>query len=110
MLKKHQAITMETKMKIIKRVESGEKMVDITHSYNMSHSTTGTILKNEDKIMEHVTSAVPIMSTIILKKHGKVMEEMEKLLSVWVQDQHQHRVSLSLMLIQERAKRLYEHL
>ena len=32
--KKHQAITTETKVKIIERMERGEKMVDITHSYN----------------------------------------------------------------------------
>ena len=32
--KKHQAITMETKVKIIETVERGEKMVDIAHSYN----------------------------------------------------------------------------
>ena len=40
------------------------------------------------------------------------MEEMEKLLSVWMQDQYQHqqRVLLSLMLIQEKAKSLYEYL
>ena len=36
------------------------------------------------------------------------MEEMEKLLSVWIQDLHHHQVPLSLMLIQEKAKRLYE--
>ena len=39
--------------------------------------------------MEHVKSAVLMMWTVVLKKHGKVMEEMEKLLSVWMQDQHQ---------------------
>ena len=38
----------------------------------------------------------------------KVMEEMEKLLSVWMQHQHQRRVPLSLTLIQEKAKSLYE--
>ena len=81
-------------------------MVDITRSYNKNHSTIGTILKNKDKIMEHVKSAVSMMLTIILKKCGKVMEEMEKLLSVRLQDQPQHRVPLSLMLIQEKAKRL----
>ena len=53
-------------------------------------------------------SAVPMMSTIISKKRGKVMEEMEKLLSVWMQDQR--RVPLSLTLIQEKAKSLYEDL
>ena len=59
-------------------------MVAITHSYNMNHSAISMILKNKDKIMEHVKSTVPRMSTILSKKHGKVMEEMEKLLSVWM--------------------------
>jgi len=36
--KKHQAITMKTKVKIIERVEQGKKMVKITYSYNMNHS------------------------------------------------------------------------
>ena len=55
-------------------------MVDIAHSYNMNHSTIGMILKNKDKVMEHVKSAVPMMLTIMLKNRGEVMEEMEKLL------------------------------
>ena len=71
-------------------MEKGEKMVDTAQSYNMNHSTTGIILKNKEKIMEHVISSVPKMSLIISKKCGKVMEEMEKLLSVLMQDQHQH--------------------
>ncbi|XP_068393656.1 putative CENPB DNA-binding domain-containing protein 1 [Eschrichtius robustus] len=108
--KKHQAITMETKVKITEKVERGEKMVDVTHSYNVNRSTIGTILKNKHKIMEHLKSAVPMMSTIILKKRGKVMEEMEKLLSVWRQDQYHRQVLLSLMLIQEKVKSLYEDL
>ena len=85
-------------------------MVDIACSYNMNCSTIGTILKNKDKIMEHVKSAVWMMSTIISKKRGKVMEEMEKLLSVWMQNQHQCQVPLSLMPIQKKAKSLYEDL
>ncbi|XP_067566187.1 putative CENPB DNA-binding domain-containing protein 1 [Pseudorca crassidens] len=107
--KKHQTITMETKVKIIEKVERGEKMVDITHSYNVNHSTIGTILKNKHKIMEHFKSAVPMMLTIILKKCGKGME-MEKPLSVWMQDQYHRRVPPSLMLIQEKVKSLYEDL
>ena len=46
-------------------------MVDIACSYNMNHSTISTILKNRNKIMEHVKSAVSVTSKIILKKHGK---------------------------------------
>ena len=108
--KKLQAIVMETKVKIIEREERREKMVDVTRSYNMNCSTIGTILKNKDKVLEHVKSAVPMMSTVILKKRGKVMEELEKLLSVWTQDQDQRQVPLSLILIQEKAKSLYEDL
>ncbi|TEA10312.1 hypothetical protein DBR06_SOUSAS3710099, partial [Sousa chinensis] len=67
----------------------GEKIINVTHSYNMNRSTISTILKNKDKILEHVKSAVPMMSMIISKKRGKVMEEIEKLLSVRMQDQHQ---------------------
>ena len=59
-------------------------MVDIAYSYNTNHSTTGAILKNKDKIMESVKSAVLIMLTKISKKDGKMMDEVEKLLSVWV--------------------------
>ena len=76
-------------MKIIERVERGEKMTDISCSYNMNCLTISTILRNKDKIMEQMKSAVLMMSTII-SKHTKVMEEMEKLFSVWTQDQHQH--------------------
>ncbi|TKC40119.1 hypothetical protein EI555_012282 [Monodon monoceros] len=82
-------------------------MVDVTRSYNMNCSTIGTILKNKDKILEHVKSPVPMMSKIVSKKRGKVMEEMEKLLSVWMQGQHQRRVPPSVKLIQEKAKSLY---
>ncbi|TEA24153.1 hypothetical protein DBR06_SOUSAS2610109, partial [Sousa chinensis] len=48
--KKRQAITMETKVNIIERVERGEKMADVTCSYNMTHSTICSVVKNKDKI------------------------------------------------------------
>ena len=61
-------------------------MVAVT-PYNMNCLV---ILKNKDKIMEHMKPIVLMMSAIILKKCGKVMEAMEKLLCVQVQDQRQH--------------------
>ena len=64
-------------MEIIERVERGEKVVDVAHSYDMNCSTVGTGLKKKDKIMGHVKPAVPKMSKTMLKKCGKLMEEME---------------------------------
>ena len=61
-------------MKIIARVEPGEKMVNIAHSYKMNYANIDTILKNKYKITNHVQFAVVVISTIILKKHRKVME------------------------------------
>ena len=49
---------METEVKIIERMEQGKRMVDVTCSCTMNHSTIGTILKNKDKIMEHTKSVV----------------------------------------------------
>ena len=69
-VKKRQAIMMETKVKVIERVERGKKMLDIAHSYNMNHSIIGRNLKNRDKIMERVKSAVPMMLT----KYRRSME------------------------------------
>ena len=52
-------------MRIIETVEQGKKMADVTNSY-MNHSLC---TKDVDS-----------------NRCGKVMEEMEKLLSVWRQD------------------------
>ena len=100
--KKLQAIMMESKVKIIERVERGKKMGDTAPSCNMNQS-----IIDIDKIMEHVKSAVPMMLTIIAKKPGNMME---KLLIVRMQDQHQCQVPVSVMLTQEKAKRFYEDL
>ncbi|KFO27277.1 Oxysterol-binding protein-related protein 10 [Fukomys damarensis] len=75
-------------------------MVDVTHSYNGNHSAIGTILKDKDKIVEHVTSAVPVKSTII--------SQSVLLLSAWIHDEHRYRVPFSLMLFRKEAKSLFE--
>ena len=52
----------------------------------MNCLTISTILRNKDKIMEPVKSAVPMISIIMAKK----WEEMEKLLKVFG-----YRISIS---------------
>ena len=108
--KKRQVISMETKVMIIKKLDSGEKMVNVARTFNINRFTVGTIYKNKDRIMEYVKSAVPMQSTIISKNRGKLIEETEKLLSHWMEYQWQWRVRLSLTLIQEKAKSLFEDL
>ncbi|XP_067944890.1 tigger transposable element-derived protein 1-like [Watersipora subatra] len=106
--KKRQAISFERKVSIIKQLDAGEKMVSVARAYNLNRSTVGTIYKQKDCIMEHVKGAVPMQSTIISKKKGKIIEEMEKLLTIWLKDQQWRRFPLSLLLIQEKAKSIFE--
>lgn len=108
--KKRQAISLETKVAIIKRLDGGDRMVNVASSYNMNRSTIGTIYKNKDRIMEYAKNAVPMQSTIISKRRGQLFEEMERLLAMWLEHQSQSRVPLSLMLIQEKAKSIFEDL
>ena len=60
--------------------------------------------------MQNVKSVVIMLLTMVLKKHGKVMEEMEKLFSMWIQDRHQRQVLLSLMLHRRKGESLHEDL
>lgn len=78
--RKRKAVTMEIKVKTIEILDQSDKMVNITHSYNVNGSTT--ILKNKNKITEPVKSAVPVKSTTISTKCGKVTEEMEGILTI----------------------------
>ena len=48
--------------------------------------TISMILKNKDKIMEHIKSSGPMRLTVTEEKCGKMMDVMEKFLSVWLQD------------------------
>ena len=66
-------------------------MVAVTPPYNMNCSV---ILKNKDKIMEHMKLVALRMSAIIWKKCGKVMEELEKL-CVDAESQHQRPIQLN---------------
>ena len=46
-------------------------MVDVACSYNMNHSSIGPILKNMEKIMEHVKSAVLVIVDNNIEEAGK---------------------------------------
>ena len=48
--------------------------------------------------------------TVITKQHSGLIIEMEKLLVLWLEDQNQWHIPVSLMVFQEKAKRLFEAL
>lgn len=60
--------------------------------------------------MEHVKNAMPMHSTIIKKKGGKPTEKMKEFVGIWMEHRRRRRATLSLMMIQEKAKSLLNDL
>ena len=58
--KKRKAISMETKVDIIKRSEKGETPTNIGNLLGLSQSTVATIIKDKNRIMEHVKGSAPM--------------------------------------------------
>ena len=80
-------------------------MGDIASSCNMNCSTIGTIPKKMDKVMEREVHCADDVDNM---KEAWKSDGRDRLLGVWRQDKHQCQGLLSLMLIQEKAKSLYE--
>ncbi|CAK9833141.1 Tigger transposable element-derived protein 1 [Anthophora retusa] len=95
-------------MEIIKRSENGESFTSIGRLYGVNRSMICSILKNKSKIKEYVQNCGNISSKIVSKRHGIVMDEMERSLSSWIDDQHQNNVPLSFSIIQAKALSLHE--
>ena len=108
--KKRKVITMEVKLDIIKRSEKGETPTIIGKALNLSRSTVGKIVKDKELILDHVKGSAPMKATFIMKQRNGLIIEMERLLVLWLEDQNQQRMPISLMLIQQKAKSLFEML
>ena len=108
--KKRKAIMMEIKVDIVKRSERGESATNIGRALDLSRSTVATIIKDKERILSHVKGSAPMQSTVITKQRSGLLIETERLLNLWLEDQNQRRIPVSLMVIQEKAKRLFEAL
>ena len=56
-VKKRQAISFETKVAIIKKLNAGEKMVNMAWTYNMNRLMIGTIYKQNFSSFTHFNKA-----------------------------------------------------
>jgi hypothetical protein len=73
----------------LKRIDNGEGHGEIACSLGLSCTTLSTIVKNRDKIMEYMKSAGSFHSVMVNPKLGVLIEEMERFLKIWLDDQAQ---------------------
>ena len=77
---------------------------NIGWSLGLSHSTVATILKDKERIIEHVKGSASMKATVITKQRSGLIIEMERLLVLWLEDQNQQHILVSLLVIQEKVK------
>lgn len=105
--KKHRkAISLNLKMKIIKAYDAGKKVNIIAQEEGLAHSTISTILKNKERIREAMKGS-PGTKAIITRQRKGLIHETEKLLMLWIEDQIQKRIPISLPLIQAKARSIF---
>ena len=97
----------DVKKEIIAKHENGVRVSDLATQFGMAKSTICTILKNREKIKKaDVASGV----TVITKQRSQTIEEGEKLLLIWINDNMLAGNSVSEGMICEKARRLHDDL
>uniref|UniRef100_K7FVN0 HTH CENPB-type domain-containing protein n=1 Tax=Pelodiscus sinensis TaxID=13735 RepID=K7FVN0_PELSI len=109
-VRKRKAIDLEQKLAIVRQYEGGQTVSFMAYHLGLSKSTICTILKDSDRIREAAKGSAPMKSTIITKKRTGLIHDMEKLLVLWMEDQIQKCMPLSLKMIQAKACSLFEDL
>ncbi|XP_023238521.1 tigger transposable element-derived protein 1-like isoform X3 [Centruroides sculpturatus] len=96
--------TIEMKKQLIMKHESGARVTDLAAMYKMPRSTVCTILKNKEAIKAaNVAKGV----TTLTSRRSHIIEEMEKLLLVWINEKQLTGDIISERIICEKAKQLH---
>ncbi|GFX17827.1 hypothetical protein TNCV_2292761 [Trichonephila clavipes] len=74
-------------MQVIRRLYTGERQSHIGAALNLATSTIRIILKYKEKILSSVTATTASSATRITRSRNNTIEEMEKRLSIWIDDE-----------------------
>lgn len=108
-LKRH-FISLETKIKILDRLQNGEKVTCIARNLNLNEATIRTIQKSEQKIRASVVSGCSISSNMVSRPRAPIIEKMEKALNIWIDDCSKKRIQLDTNIIIQKSVRIYNYL
>jgi len=96
--------TVELKKELITKWEKGTRVSDLAVQYGMAKSTMLIILKNRETI-----KAADVAKRIksLTSKRLPAVEEVEKLLMIWINEKQLAGDSVSEAIICEKARLLY---
>ena len=105
--RKKVSLALEIKQEIIAKHERGVRVSDLAKQYGRNMSTISTILKQKDAI-KAVKPSKGI--TIISKRRSPTLEEMERLLLIWIKDKEMAGDTITEVIICEKACAIYADL
>ena len=100
-------ITLEMKKEILRKYDGGKRIVNINREYSRNASTIGTIVAMREKILA-MDAAWGV--TRIAKNRPAVLEEVEKLLVIWMQEKQRAGDTVTEAVTCEKARALYADL
>lgn len=104
------AVTLETKLNVLRRLDNGEKITYICTALGLPKSTVQTIRDNKKKIESYSQSIKTSYCSKRTRERSSIMEQMERLLDLWMENNHQRNVPMSQIIIQQKAKSIFESL
>lgn len=103
------AINLQVMLQALWRFEAGEKVSRIGNALGLSTSTLATI-RDKAKIWASSQAATLQAATKLRRSHSLMIENTGQLLSVWMEDQSQRNVQVSVVLIQEKVHGPFKNL
>ncbi|XP_049291894.1 tigger transposable element-derived protein 1-like [Anopheles funestus] len=97
-------IPIEMKKQIIEKRENGVSVIKLAREYNRTTSTICSILKDKEKLKAlTVSKGVSRRS----EKRSQVIDDVERLLLIWINEKQQQGGNITQCSICEKAKRIF---
>ncbi|XP_042228340.1 tigger transposable element-derived protein 1-like [Homarus americanus] len=110
--KARKTIVMDIKLDVVTCLQSGERVSDVGHVLGLNESTVRTIRDNAEKIKNSALSGTSASATKTSYVRCSIMEHMERKRtgSMWIEDQNHRNIPVSMLLVQAKARAIYEEL
>ena len=100
---KRKSVTLEVKLDVLKRFTEGQRAVDIARALGLQPTTVRTICGNAENIKLCAQSVTPLAATKLTRNRSGTMKNMEGLLNIWMEDEHQLDPPCPLLSRQAKA-------